>query len=236
MDLTNFTKKDNSSKKSEVLIDNNDILIVKIGDNLEVTCKTEIGLEKYKKYLFMSEAESKVLNNEREAQDFFRESIDFGTEGLMLKSIDSQYTSGLRCGNMAKLKENNEPIDCVILAAEYGAGKRAGFYSSFYVAVLDDENQKFLTVGKVASGVKEIGEDGHSLSNLKNLLEPLKLSEKSGIVQFEPRIILEIEYQEIQKSTQYDSGYALRFPRILRLRDDKKLEEINTISDMDEFL
>jgi len=240
MDLTNFTKKKETSKiVEEIILDNEDIKIVKKGDDINYTLKNKKALEKYQDYLFMGATKKKILNSEKEANDFFRESINRGCEGLMVKALDAKYTPGLRSGNMAKLKENNEPIDCVILGAEWGTGKRAGFFSSFYIGVLDnqnhDEEQSFLTIGKVASGILEIGETGHSLKNLTRLLKPLKISEENGITKFSPEIILEVEYQEIQPSTTYDSGYALRFPRILRLREDKTLDEINTITDMDNF-
>jgi len=143
----------------------------------------------------------------------------------MFKSLTSGYSPGLRTGAMAKLKETKEDIDVAIVAAEYGKGKRAGYYSSFFVAVKNDdyldEDDKYLKIGKVSSGIQELGEDGHSMTNLTKLLDKLKTHEENNIVYFEPKIILQVRYQEIQKSTTYASGYALRFPRIISLREDK---------------
>ena len=73
------------------------------------------------------------------------------------------------------------------------------------------------------------------MEKITELLLPLKISEQNDVVWFEPKIVLQVRYQEIQKSTTYDSGYALRFPRIIGLRDDKDLEEINTLSDIKRF-
>ena len=158
----------------------------------------------------------------------------------MFKNLNASYKPGIRTGAMAKLKESKEDIDVVILAAEHGRGKRAGFYSSFFVGAKNDDytddSDKFLNIGKVSSGIKEIGEDGHSMDNLTRLLKPLKIKEVKGITYFEPKIIIQVRYQEIQKSPSYNSGYALRFPRIISLREDKDTEEINSIEDIKSFI
>ena len=241
MDLTSFT---NSSKKKEVkeeiLVDNSEVKIVKINDEVEFYFKSKKSMSKYQDLMFMSPTNSIITSDFDEATNFFRLSIEEGVEGLMFKSLESNYKPGLRTGSMAKIKETKEDIDVVILGAEFGQGKRAGFYSSFIVAVknddYDDESNMYLEIGKVSSGVKELEGSTHNLDNLTKLLEPIKISEEKGISRFEPKIILQVRYQEIQKSTKYDSGYALRFPRIISLREDKPVEEINSISDIDNFI
>lgn len=239
MDLTSFTQKKKEIKE-EIILDNNDVKIVKKGDEIEFEVKTKEALEKYEDYLFMSPTNSMITGNQDKAQKFFEKSLELGVEGLMFKNMDSSYSPGLRTGAMAKLKETKEDLDVVILGAEYGTGKRAGFYSSFIIGVKNDdftcEDDRYLTVGKVGSGVKELGNDGHSMSNLTRLLEPLKISEEGHIVYFEPKIILQVKYQEIQKSVAYNSGYALRFPRIVMLREDKSINEINSIEDVERFI
>ncbi len=152
----------------------------------------------------------------------------------MVKSLERSYQVGSRTGAMAKLKETKEDLDLVIVGAEHGKGKRAGFYSSFIVAVKDDE--EFLEVGKVSSGIKELGEDGASLKKLTSLLEPIKISEENNVIKFEPKVVIQVRYQEIQKSSLYSSGFALRFPRIISLRDDKNLDEINSVDDLTRFI
>lgn len=238
MDLTSFTNK--KETKEEVILDNKEVKIVKRGEKISFTLKTKNALKKYEDYLFFSPTNSLVTSDEKKAQEFFKESIEAGVEGLMIKSLKAPYKPGLRTGSMVKLKEAKEDIDVVILAAEYGTGKRAGYYSSFYVGVRNDDHEneedKFLNVGKVSSGVKELGDEGASLKRLTELLEPLKIREDKGVVYLKPEIVIQIRYQEIQKSTAYNSGYALRFPRIISLRDDKDTEEINSIEDIDGYL
>jgi len=242
MDLTKFT---NSTKKEEkiikkILLNNSEIKITQIGEKIEFFIKKKEALKKYQNFLFMSPTNSTITDSKDIAQNFFNKSIEDGVEGLMFKNLKSSYKPGLRSGAMAKLKETKEDIDVVILAAEHGTGKRAGFFSSFFVAVKNDdpneEFSEFLEIGKVASGIKEIGSVGASLENLTRLLKPLKIKEEKNITYFEPKIILQIKYQEIQKSTTYNSGYALRFPRIVMLREDKDLTEINSISDVEKFI
>jgi DNA ligase-1 len=240
MDLTKFTKKTSENLKKETIIDNSDIKVIKFGNEVEFLIKNKNTLDKYQDFLFFSVTNSLVTDDEDEAQKFFKESIERGVEGLMFKNLDSTYKPGLRSGAMAKLKETKEDIDVVILGAEHGTGKRAGFYSSFIVGVKNDdyidEEDQFLEIGKVSSGILEIGEEGHTMDNLTKLLKPLKITEKDGITLFEPKIILQVRYQEIQKSTTYKSGYALRFPRIISLREDKDITEINSIEDIEHFI
>lgn len=237
MDLTRFTKeKDKAESKEEIILENDDVKITKIADEIEFFLKSEKALEKYKDYLFFATTNSIITQSDIQAQDFFEKSIEDGTEGLMFKNLNSSYTPGLRTGAMVKLKETKDPIDVVIVGATHGTGKRAGFYSSFFVAVKNenyvDDKDQFLVIGKVSSGIKEIGDEGGTLSNLTNLLKPLEIKEERSIVYFKPQIIIEVKYQEIQKSTTYESGYALRFPRILRLREDKDINQINSIEDI----
>ncbi len=242
MDLTRFTKsKAETNNKKKIILDTEDIKITQNTDNqIEFFIKNRNALDKYQDFLFCSPTNSITANNKKEVEKFFKKSIEEGVEGVMLKNLDAPYKSGLRTGAMAKLKETKEDIDVVIVGAEYGKGKRAGFYSSFFVAVKNDEyfdeSDQFLRIGKVSSGIKELGEEGHSMENLTNLLEPLKLHEEDSIVHFEPKVVLQVRYQEIQKSEIYESGYALRFPRIISLREDKPTDEINSIEDIQNFV
>lgn len=236
MDLTNFTSKKKEEKK-ELILNNSEITIYKIGDKVSFKVKSKEALKKYQDFLFFSPTNSIIAKTETEATDFFTLSLKEGVEGLMFKNLDSPYKPGLRTGAMAKLKETKEDIDVVIVAAEHGKGKRAGFYSSFLVAVKGDDDD-FLEIGKVSSGIKELEDstEGISMQKITGLLKPLKLNQEKELVYFEPKIIIQIKYQEIQKSTTYTSGYALRFPRIIMLREDKTLDEINSIDDIERFI
>ncbi len=242
MDLTNYTNLEKKEKKikKEIILNNSEIKITKIENKIEFFIKKKSALKKFQNFLFCSPTNSIITDSTKEAEDFFEKSLEKGTEGLMFKNLQSEYKPGLRSGAMAKLKETKEDIDVVILGAEHGTGKRAGYYSSFIIGVKNenfiDEKDAFLTIGKVSSGVKEIGDEGASIENLTKLLKPLKISEEKSITYFEPKIILQVKYQEIQKSTTYNSGYALRFPRIVMLREDKSIEEINSIEDVERFV
>lgn len=238
MDLTQFTKpKENISK--EIILENNDIKLTQIGNNVEFIIKNKKALEKYQNFLFASTSQAIITDDENKAQEFFEQSLNDGVEGLMFKAPKATYKPGLRSGAMAKLKETKEDIDVVIVAAEFGKGKRAGYYSSFFVAIRNedstDTDDEFLEIGKVSSGIKELSDEGASLKKLTQLLEPLKYKEEKSISYFEPKIIIQVKYQEIQKSTSYSSGYALRFPRIIMLREDKDINEINTLGDIKKF-
>lgn len=240
MDLTKFTNTSKEKIVEEVIVDNSDVKIVKIGNEVSFNFKNKDAIKKYQDLMFFSPTNAIITDSDEKAQDFFKLSASEGVEGLMFKSLNAPYKPGLRSGSMAKLKETKEDIDVVILAAEYGKGKRAGFYSSFYVGVKNenymDESDMFLEIGKVSSGILELGEEGHTMSNLTQILTPLKISESENIVRFEPKIVIQVRYQEIQKSTSYNSGYALRFPRIISLREDKPLDEINSIEDVERFI
>lgn len=176
----------------------------------------------------------KITESEKELEDFYKESLDMGNEGLMAKKLDSPYKPGARVGHMVKIKPVMEPLDLVIVKAEWGEGKRSKWLSSFTLACID-ENGDFLEIGKVGTGIKEKSELGVSFEELTKLLEPLVISESAKEVEVKPKLIVEVNYEEIQKSPTYTSGYALRFPRLSRIRDDKAIEEIANIQMVEEF-
>lgn len=241
MDLTQFTSQKKEDKKT-IIKDTQKITISEDDSYHYITLKSKEALHENQKLLFCAPTTAITTESEEEAYEFFRTSLDRDkVEGLMFKTLDSPYSSGLRTGAMAKLKETKEDLDVVIVKAEHGKGKRAGYYSSFYVAVLNpdaqEDNEKFLIIGKVSSGIKELenSEEGVSMMKITELLKPLKLSEDKEVTTFEPKIIIQVRYQEIQRSTIYNSGFALRFPRIIMLREDKDLEEINSVEDVEKF-
>ena len=167
-----------------------------------------------------------ITSSEKDAREFFNESISHSNEGIMFKSINAPYKPGARVGYMVKYKQVMETLDLVIVGAEWGEGKRAKWLSSFYIACRDD-NGNILRIGKVASGLKEKREEGLSYDEVTEMLKPLIVKQQGRYVEVEPKIIVEVAYEEIQKSLEYESGFALRFPRIIRLREDKPLDEIS---------
>ena len=133
-----------------------------------------------------------------------------------------------------KLKAMKESLDLVIVKAEYGEGKRAGWLSSFTVACLDEDGT-LLEIGKVSTGLKEKDEEGTSFKIITDMLKPLIISEKGKEVVVKPSVIIEVGYEELQRSPSYSSGYALRFPRFLKLREDKSLSGITSIGYIDQL-
>ena len=176
-----------------------------------------------------------ITDDDKKVQKFFKESIKAGHEGLMFKSLDAPYKPGRYVGYIAKLKEVMDALDLVVVKSEWGEGKRASWLTSYTVACKDGDN--FLEVGKVSTGLKEKFEEG-DLDNFENMTSELKklvISQKGKVVVVKPQIVVEVSYEEIQKSPTYTSGYALRFPRILQVRFDKPLNEIATINNVEEL-
>lgn len=176
----------------------------------------------------------KITSNSAEAEKFYKEALDSGNEGVILKNLDSLYKPGSRVGGWIKLKPVMESLDVVIVGAEWGEGKRSGWFTSFTVAVIDEDNN-FLEIGKVGTGIKELESGGVTFDYLTKQIEPLILLEKGKIVKIKPSIIMELNFEEIQKSPTYSSGYALRFPRLVRLREDRGPKDVSTIEMVKEF-
>ncbi len=175
-----------------------------------------------------------ITSKEEEAEKFYKESLDAGNEGIMFKKLDSPYKPGARVGHMVKLKPTLETLDLVIVGAEWGEGKRANWLSSFTLACIDEDGN-FLEVGKVGTGIKEKSEEGVSFKQLTEELKPLIISEKGREVRVKPRVVVEVTYEEIQKSPTYSSGYALRFPRVVNLRLDRDPSECSTLQMVEDF-
>ena len=173
-------------------------------------------------------SKSKITSDKKGVEKFFKEAVNAGNEGLMFKSLKAPYKPGARVGYMIKFKSMMETLDLVIVGAEWGEGKRSKWLSSYTIACLD-ENGKFAEIGKASTGLKEKEEEGLSFLEMTKLLKPLIISEKGKEVKVKPKIVIEVGYDEIQKSPTYESGFALRFPRIEKLRDDKGPEETSTL-------
>lgn len=180
-------------------------------------------------------AKSIVTDSVDDAQAFYQKSLDDGNEGVMLKSLDAKYQPGSRVGHMIKLKPVMDTLDLVIVGAEWGEGKRAKALTSFTLACIDDNGQ-FLEIGKVGTGFKELdGEEGITFVYMTQLLEKDIVREKGKEVTLTPKLVIEIEYEEIQRSSSYSSGYALRFPRVKLLREERKATDISTLEQVEEL-
>ncbi len=172
-----------------------------------------------------------ITDDAKKAEEFYKMAIEHGEEGLMVKKLDAPYKPGARVGHMLKLKPSAREFDLVIIGAEYGTGKRAGWLSSYSVAC--QHEGKFLEVGKVSTGLKEKEEEGLSFVEITRLLKPLIIEERGREVRVKPKIVVTVVYQNIQKSPTYDSGYALRFPRVTRLRTDRSTKDIASLREIE---
>nr|Q9HH07.1 RecName: Full=DNA ligase; AltName: Full=Polydeoxyribonucleotide synthase [ATP/NAD(+)] [Thermococcus fumicolans]CAC21199.1 DNA ligase [Thermococcus fumicolans] len=175
-------------------------------------------------------AQQLVTKKAEEAEEFYRRALELGHEGLMAKRLDSVYEPGNRGKKWLKIKPTMEDLDLVIIGAEWGEGRRAHLLGSFLVAAYDQHRGEFVPVGKVGSGFTD-----EDLAEFTKMLKPLIVREEGKYVEIEPRVVIQVTYQEIQKSPKYESGFALRFPRYVALREDKSPEEADTIERISEL-
>jgi DNA ligase-1 len=166
----------------------------------------------------------KITSNIGEAQSFLKEALDGGHEGLIAKKLDRPYTPGIRGKKWFKIKLPLEPLDLVIVAAEYGYGRRHRWLSDYYLAGQDPETGELLVVGKTFKGLND-----EEIKKMTKRLKELEIKEEDRRVTVIPKIIVEVVYNEIQESPKYRCGMALRFARITRVRDDKRLEDVDSI-------
>jgi DNA ligase-1 len=148
-----------------------------------------------------------------------------GNEGLMAKDPQSIYLPGRRGLAWLKLKKAYATLDVVVVGVEWGHGKRRHVLSDYTFAVRDDESDRLLPVGKAYSGLTDAEIAHYTEHFLQNTLE-----EQGRYRLVQPDVVLEVAFDTIQPSTRHASGYALRFPRILRIREDKAVSEIDTLA------
>jgi len=168
-------------------------------------------------------AEGRDCSNEVELMRFYEEALKAGLEGIVVKSLVSAYAVGERTYTWLKLKPERDTIDCSIVKALFGKGRRAGYYSSFVMAVRDPFEKKLYTIGRVSN----LSEEG--METMKEVVESTKTGEDDEGVFVKPTVVVEVTYQEIQDTTETTSGYALRVPKLVRFRADKKVDEIDDL-------
>src|SRR6202050_2123614 len=161
-------------------------------------------------------------------QAAFRDSLSAGHEGVLIKSAESLYTPGRRGGVWFKLKEPYATLDVVVTAVEYGHGKRHGVLSDYTFSVLDGD--RFVTIGKAYSGLTDAEIKEYTDYFLNHTLD-----DRGFRRTVEPNIVIEVAFNNIQRSNRHESGYALRFPRILRFRPDKRPDQIDTLEHVAEI-
>jgi DNA ligase 1 len=168
-------------------------------------------------------ADRVIANDAKTAEQFLQRAMDAGHEGLMAKDLTSVYQPGSRGKKWFKIKPA-ETLDVAIVAADWGYGRRTGWLSNYHLAVRDSETGEFLVIGKTFKGLTDA-----QFKWMTENLQRLKISETNYTVHVRPQIVVEVAYNEIQRSPQYKSKFALRFARIKRIRIDKAAEQVDTI-------
>jgi DNA ligase-1 len=163
-----------------------------------------------------------VTADPHEAKKFMDAAIQAGHEGLMAKDLKSTYTPGVRGKKWFKIKPA-ETLDLVIVAADWGSGRRRGWLSNYHLAVRDQTTGEYLVVGKTFKGLTD-----QEFTEITARLLELRIRETDYTVYVKPSIVVEVAYNEIQRSPHYKSGFALRFARITRFRSDKRPEVADT--------
>jgi DNA ligase 1 len=152
----------------------------------------------------------------------FEAAQERGNEGLMIKDPESVYTPGRRGKSWLKLKRELATLDVVVTAVEYGHGKRIGVLSDYTFAVRDGE--RLVNIGKAYSGLTDVEIAEMTKWFLEHVIE-----DQGFRLVVEPKIVLEVAFNNMMESDRHESGYALRFPRIVRLRPDKLPEQADTV-------
>jgi DNA ligase 1 len=166
-----------------------------------------------------------VTGDKAAAEDFLNRSLAAGHEGLMAKALESAYNPGNRGKLWFKIKPA-ETVDCVIVAADRGSGRRRGWLSNYHLAVADGAGG-FTPVGKTFKGLTD-----KEFTAMTARLQALKIADDGYTVSVRPDVLVEVAYNEIQHSPQYSSGFALRFARIARIREDKDPAQATTLAEL----
>jgi DNA ligase 1 len=164
-----------------------------------------------------------ITSDVEKVESFMQSALKEGHEGLMAKSLPSNYSIGARGKKWFKIKPADK-LDVVIVAADWGSGRRVGWLSNYHLAVRDENTGEFLVIGKTFKGLTDV-----EFETITKRLQELKTRDGRYTVYVKPAIVAEVAYNEIQKSPRYKSGFALRFARIARFRDDKRPDDADTL-------
>jgi DNA ligase-1 len=158
----------------------------------------------------------------KDLDDLFVAAQERGNEGLMIKDFNSAYTPGKRGKSWLKMKRELATLDVVVTAVEYGHGKRIGVLSDYTFAVWDGD--KLLNIGKAYSGLTDA-----EIAEMTQWFLEHTVEDQGFRRLVDPKIVLEVAFNNMMQSDRHESGYALRFPRIVRLRPDKSAQEADTV-------
>jgi DNA ligase-1 len=174
-------------------------------------------------------AQAMITDKLAEAERFFDQAIQAGYEGVMIKNPHSTYKPGRRGRDWLKVKPAPESLDLVVIAVEYGHGKRARVLSDYTFAARDEEG-KLTPVAKAYCGLTD-----QEIARMTRYFKQIAIRRVGRRYIVQPRVVVEVEFGEIQKSPHYPSGYALRFPRIRKIHPGKRPEEADTVAKIEEI-
>jgi DNA ligase-1 len=164
-----------------------------------------------------------VTGDAQEAERFLRQALDAGHEGLMAKSLAAPYAAGQRGFNWLKLKSAHT-LDLVIIAVEWGSGRRQGWLSNLHLGARDAQSGQFIMLGKTFKGLTD-----EMLRWQTEKLLSLETARDAYTVYVRPEVVVEIAFSDVQESPRYPAGLALRFARVKRYRPEKPAAEADTI-------
>jgi DNA ligase-1 len=165
-----------------------------------------------------------VTDSASEAQSFYEGALAAGHEGLMAKSLDASYEAGNRGAGWLKIKRAHT-LDLVVIAAEWGHGRRTGKLSNLHLGALDPETGEYVMLGKTFKGLTDA-----TLAWQTRELLAREVSRENGTVHVRPELVVEIAFSDLQESSRYPGGLALRLARVKRYRDDKRAAEADTMT------
>lgn len=170
---------------------------------------------------------TRLVSNEKEAiKLFYQTALSEGHEGIIIKTLEDAYYPNERKHFWVKIKDATH-IDLVILAADWGSGRRRGWLSNYHLAAYEPQTGTYHVLGKTFKGLTDT-----EFQIMTAKLNKIKTQETDSTVFVRPKVVVEVAFNEIQQSPTYPSGYALRFARIKRIREDKSPTEIATLSDI----
>ncbi len=214
---------------------------VNLFDAIYLDGRSRIGLEFMKRRKLLEKIVSRteffrisdeiVTSDPGEAGEFYQHALKMGHEGVMAKNLDAPYQPGSRVGYMYKIKPIMETLDLVLVGATWGEGRRAKWLASYLLAVIDPDSGRLLTIGRMGTGFTD-----EEFKDMTELLKDNVLEQVGKEVKLKPSVVVEVAYEEIQRSPTYESGYALRFPRLVRIREDKGINDADTLTRVEEIL
>lgn len=167
-------------------------------------------------------APAQIAASAAHLDELFTQARNSGNEGLMVKDVGSPYTPGRRGKSWLKLKRELATLDVVVTAVEWGHGKRVHVLSDYTFAVSDGD--KLLDIGKAYSGLTDA-----EIAEMTQWFLAHTIEDQGFRRAVEPKIVLEVAFNNMTRSNRHGSGFALRFPRIVRIRTDKPVAEIDTL-------